>query len=217
MIDLHTHTFFSDGELIPSELVRRAHHKGYTAIGIADHVDSSNIDFVVPRIVAVANVLNHHWDITVIPGAELTHVPLEEIRSLTKRARRLGACIVIGHGETISEPVLPGTNRKAIEAGVDILAHPGLITKADAERAKERGVYLEITTRKLHSKANRHVARIARQTGASLIVNTDSHCGEDLVTRSQALNLLRKLQFKRNEAELILHNSWHLLKAKNLI
>ena len=43
MIDLHTHTTFSDGELIPSELVRRAEVLGYKAIGITDHADYTNI------------------------------------------------------------------------------------------------------------------------------------------------------------------------------
>jgi len=37
MIDLHTHTFLSDGELGPAELVRRAENAGYRAIGISDH------------------------------------------------------------------------------------------------------------------------------------------------------------------------------------
>jgi uncharacterized phage-associated protein len=32
MIDLHTHTLFSDGELLPSELVRRAEMTGYEAL-----------------------------------------------------------------------------------------------------------------------------------------------------------------------------------------
>ena len=50
MIDLHTHTLFSDGILLPSELVRRAYSAGYKALAITDHVDSSNIDFVMPRI-----------------------------------------------------------------------------------------------------------------------------------------------------------------------
>ena len=54
MIDFHTHTLFSDGVLNPSELVRRANNMGYEAIGIADHVDGSNLDFVVERIVKVA-------------------------------------------------------------------------------------------------------------------------------------------------------------------
>jgi histidinol phosphatase-like PHP family hydrolase len=217
MIDLHTHTFFSDGELVPSELVRRAHHKGYTAIGIADHVDHSNIDFVVPRLVAVAKVLSRRWDILVVPGAELTHVPLEELGPLTKLARKLCAEIVIGHGETISEPVLTGTNRKAIEAGVDILAHPGLITKADAELAEKRGVCLEITTRKLHATTNAHVVRMARDAGALLIVNTDGHCEDDLITTHQAMQLLKSLDLSDGEAGATLANAKDLLQRKKLL
>ncbi|MEO0250245.1 MAG: PHP domain-containing protein, partial [candidate division WOR-3 bacterium] len=46
MIDLHTHTFFSDGELVPSELAHRAFEKGYKVIGITDHADASNMEFL---------------------------------------------------------------------------------------------------------------------------------------------------------------------------
>ncbi|MBU2567479.1 MAG: PHP domain-containing protein, partial [Elusimicrobia bacterium] len=45
MIDLHTHTLFSDGELLPSELVYRAKVNGYSAICLADHADISIMDF----------------------------------------------------------------------------------------------------------------------------------------------------------------------------
>ena len=48
MVDLHTHSLLSDGQLLPSELVRRAEVRGYEAIAITDHVDFSNIDLVNP-------------------------------------------------------------------------------------------------------------------------------------------------------------------------
>ena len=212
MIDLHTHTFFSDGELIPSELVRRAHHIGYKAIGITDHVDSSNIDFVVPRIVKVARALNRFWNIRVIPGAELTHVPIQEISALTKLARKLGAKIVVCHGETISEPVLAGTNRSAIKAGVDILAHPGLIKKEDVKLAKKKGVYLEITARANHLRTNSHLVRVAKKVGAPLILNTDAHSEDDLVTHKKAVDLLMKLNLKKSEIGEVFSNSSRLLR-----
>lgn len=213
MIDFHTHTFFSDGELVASELVRRAYCKGYKAIGIADHVDSSNISLVVPRLAEVAKVLNRHWDITVIPGAELTHVPIQEIKPLTRLARKLGAKMVIGHGETVSEPVLPGTNREAIQAGVDILAHPGHISIRDAKLAEKKGVYLEITTRKLHSKTNAHVIKVAKETGAELILDTDAHCEDDLITDRGARAFLKKLGLGEKEIERIFSNANRLLTA----
>lgn len=181
MIDLHSHTFFSDGELVASELARRAEAKGLTALGITDHGDLSNIDFIVPRLVAVAERLNEVMALEVVPGIELTHVPPAHIAEGAALARSLGARIVIVHGETVVEPVAPGTNRAAIEARVDVLAHPGLITEEEAALAAANGVLLEITARGGHSLTNGHVARMALAAGASLVLNTDSHAPGDLI------------------------------------
>ncbi len=57
MIDLHTHTFLSDGDLGPAELVWRAEHAGYRAIGITDHADASNLDDLISKIVQFARDL----------------------------------------------------------------------------------------------------------------------------------------------------------------
>ena len=215
MIDLHTHTLFSDGELLPSELVRRAEVKGYTAIALTDHVDSSNIDFVLPRIIKVCKVLNRFWKIRAIPGVEITHAPVQEIKKLVKFARRRGAKIVVVHGETVSEPVIPGTNRAAIEAGCDILAHPGLIVRRDLELAKRRGVYLEITTRKNHSRTNRRLVKIAKQVGAKMILNNDTHNEENLVTRPEAIRILRGLGMTQLDINQVLKNSEDIVRNKS--
>jgi putative hydrolase len=186
MIDLHSHSIFSDGELIPSELARRAEARGLSAIGITDHGDLSNLDFIIPRIVAVAKQLNPVLSIRIIPGIEITHVPPGLIKDTIAKARDLGACIVIVHGETIAEPVAPGTNAAAIAAGADILAHPGLISEEDVMAARDGGVLLEITARKGHSLTNGHVARLAEKCGAKLVINTDSHGPGDLMDAGTA-------------------------------
>jgi histidinol phosphatase-like PHP family hydrolase len=98
--------------------------------------------------------------------------------------------IVVAHGETLVEPVHPGTNRAAIEARVDILAHPGLITKEEAELASKNGVHLEITARKGHSLSNGHVAWRAGEAGAKLVIDTDTHEPGDLITDEFARNIL---------------------------
>ena len=190
MIDLHTHSLFSDGVLVPSELVRRAVMKGYEVIAITDHADASNLDFTIPRVTAACKELNRRWKITALPGIELTHIPPETFAELTEKARSLGAMIVVAHGETLVEPVHPGTNRAAIEARVDILAHPGLITKDEAELARKNGVYLEITARKGHSLSNGHVARTATEAGAKLVIDTDTHEPGDLITDEFARDIL---------------------------
>jgi histidinol phosphatase-like PHP family hydrolase len=213
MIDLHTHTLFSDGVLLPSEIVQRAYTLGYQAIGLTDHMDMSNIDFIVPRIVEAAKELSKHSPMTIIPGAEITHVPPEFITKLVQRARDLGAKIVVVHGETIVEPVIPGTNRAAIEAGADILAHPGLISIEEATLAKEKGVALEITSRKGHSLSNGHVAKMAIMTGATMVINTDAHAPEDLITCDRAALILQAAGIPKENIHKIFANSQKIVEA----
>jgi len=210
MIDLHTHTLFSDGVLLPAELVQRAHNAGYRAIALTDHMDMSNIDFIVPRIANAAKVLTDNSPVQVIPGAEITHVPLKLIDGLVERARGLGAKLIVVHGETIAEPVIPGTNRAAIEACADILSHPGLISIEDAALAQKNGVALEITARKGHSLTNGHVAKVAMVTGAAMVINTDSHAPEDLISRERAAVILRAAGIPEESIETIFINSQKL-------
>ena len=180
MIDLHTHSLFSDGELTPAELARRFEVAGYRALAITDHGDQSNIDLIIPRLVAFCEELNRLEGIRLIPGIELTHVRPETLPALIGRSRKLGARLVVVHGETIVEPVAPGTNRMAIESAADILAHPGLITEEEVLLAKERSVYLELTSRKGHSLTNGHVAKLAHRIGAPVILNSDAHAPGDI-------------------------------------
>jgi histidinol phosphatase-like PHP family hydrolase len=189
LIDLHTHTIFSDGELIPSELIRRAVIHGYKAIALTDHADYTNLEQLI-EAAKKAKYLEEEWDIRVLSGVELTHVPPRQIAPLAKKAKELGAEIVVVHGETIAEPVAPGTNAAAVACEyVDILAHPGLISEEDVETAKENNVCLEITARNGHNRTNGHVARLALQAGATLLVNTDTHAPENLITDEAALRI----------------------------
>jgi len=182
MIDLHMHTTFSDGELIPAELIRRAKVAGYKAMAITDHADASNIGFIIESVRKLTDSYSHFFDMEVLAGVELTHVPPALMAEFVGLARAAGAQIVVVHGETVVEPVVLGTNLAAIEAGVDVLAHPGLITEVDAKLAAERGVALEITTRRGHSYANGHVATLARRFGARLVIDNDAHAPGDLLS-----------------------------------
>jgi histidinol phosphatase-like PHP family hydrolase len=211
MIDLHTHSLFSDGELIPAELTRRAAQAGYRAIAITDHGDRSMFDLVIPRLLRVADELGQAWGLTVLAGIELTHIPPGDIAASAAEARALGAQIIVCHGETLVEPVAPGTNRAALEADIDILSHPGLLTAEEARLAAQRGVCLELSARKGHSLSNGHVARMALAHGAMLVVNSDAHAPGDLVPLEMARKValgagLSEEQFeqcRRNAEELV--------------
>lgn len=211
MIDLHTHTFFSDGVLLPAELARRAQVKGYRAVALTDHADPSNLDFIIKRAVKLASELNPHFSIKILPGVEITHVPPALFGPLTIKARELGASVVVAHGETPVEPVATGTNLAAIEAGVDILAHPGLITPEETDLAKNKGVLLEITSRKGHSLTNGHVARLASSHGAGMVLNTDAHAPSDLIDLEFARTVALGAGLNEKDFEAMRENALNLL------
>ena len=169
-IDFHMHTVFSDGELVPAELIRRSIYAGLDGIAITDHADFSNIEFNLSGIKKICEKINLFYGknnkFKVLPGVEITHVPPKLIKDAVKLARKSGAKIVVVHGETLSEPVEKGTNLAALKEDIDILSHPGLISEEEASLAKKNGIYLELSYRKGHCLANGHVACIARKTGA---------------------------------------------------
>ena len=213
LIDLHTHTFTSDGVLLHSELIRRAIAAGYRAIGITDHGDETNLEDLLQRSIQAALVWAENEDIVVIPGVEITHVPPDRIPGLAARARELGAKVVVVHGETVTEPVAPGTNAAAVRCpDVDILAHPGLLSEEDAGAAAQNNVYLEITARKGHSAANGRVASVAAKTGASLLFGTDTHSPGDLATVDHARKILLGAGIPETEIENVFRNASELLE-----
>lgn len=192
LYDLHTHSFFSDGVLSPLELIRRANHNGYTALAITDHVGLGHLERLLSELVRDCSLARQHWGVTALPGVELTHLPPEAIPAAAQQAKELGAAVVVVHGETIIEPVPPGTNLAAVKSPhVDILAHPGLLSLKEAEIAAENGVLLEISARKGHSLTNGHIVKIACQAGAKLILNSDAHEPSDLLTRDLAQAIAR--------------------------
>jgi putative hydrolase len=212
MIDLHTHSIFSDGELIPTELAQRAYAAGYQAIAITDHADYSNFDFIIPRMINVCTRITAKGKILAFPGIEITHVDPADIAELALEARKMGAKVIVVHGETLVEPVPAKTNYAALNASVDILAHPGLITEEETSLAAEKGIYLEITTRKGHSLSNGHVAKMARQFNARLVLDNDTHAPGDFVDGKMATNIARGAGLSDEEIATMFENSQKLVQ-----
>lgn len=186
--EFHTHTFYSDGVLSPMEVVRRAFVLGDQAIALTDHVDYTNLEFVLKSQRKLRG--NVSWDIKVLFGVELTHIPKDKIAKLAIKAKKLGAEVVVLHGESPVEPVEPGTNRVGVACrSVDILAHPGNLTVEEAGLAKKNNVFLELSSRSGHSAGNVAVAEAAVEANAFLLVNTDAHAPEDLINQRDALEI----------------------------
>lgn len=187
LYDFHTHTFLSDGALSPIELIRRAFVRGYTAIALTDHVGLGSLHRLIKEISDDCALAREYWNILAIPGVELTHLPPQAIPEIAHKAKELGAKLVVVHGETTIEPVEKGTNLAAVQSPhVDILSHPGLITPEEALLAAQNNIFLELTSRQGHHLSNSHITTVAQKAGAKLLVNSDAHDSNDLLTPAAA-------------------------------
>lgn len=208
MYDFHTHTFLSDGVLSPIELIRRALVRGYRAMAVTDHVGLGNVEYVIKTLVVDCDLASRRWDILALPGVEITHVPKDDIDLVARTAKEMGAKLVAVHGETPVEPVEAGTNEAAIRSPwVDVLAHPGLISREEAQLAAELGVRLEVSARRGHSLANGHLVRIAREAGAQLVLDSDAHAPEDLLTKEMCLKVAKGAGLEDDEVHALLEEN----------
>ena len=83
-------------------------------------------------------------------------------------------------------------NRAAVELNdVDILAHPGFLTMEEAELAKAHEVILELSARTFHMVTNGHVARTALEVGNDLVVDSDAHATDQLLSTHLARQVAR--------------------------
>ncbi|MDD5038263.1 MAG: histidinol phosphate phosphatase domain-containing protein, partial [Dehalococcoidales bacterium] len=188
----------------------------YHAIAITDHVATGSLNRIIQEVTEVCALACSHWNILAIPGVELTHLPPQAIAQTAKRAKELGARIVVVHGETITEPVEKGTNLAALHSPhVDILAHPGLLSLEEAQLAATNGIYLELSARNGHCLTNGHVASLAQQVGAKLLLNSDAHSEEDLLTTPLATAIIRGTGLDNTACQQIMNTNPQAL-IKNL-
>ena len=138
MFDFHIHVNCSGGRggLLPSEAMRLAKCAGFRAVGLIVRADPSTLPILLPTLKTLVKTCSLYADIEAFAGVELVHVPPALLPDAVGQAREQGAALILAHGESIprqlADVVETGTNLAAINAGVDILAHPGLITVEDA-------------------------------------------------------------------------------------
>ena len=186
---------------MPAAIVREAEVKGTAATALTDHVDPSNMEFVINSIKKFIKEMEQYLPIKVFCGVEISYIKPEIIPEYCKKARNMGAQIIVVHGESPVEPVYAGTNHAAVsEKGlVDILAHPGMITEEDMQLASQNGVFLELSARSGHKNGNSHIAKNGRRFGARFLVNTDAHSEKDLITQQEAYKIAKDSGLPENE------------------
>ena len=205
--DFHTHTVLTDGELLPIESIRRAKVLGYRAIAMTEHLGAEDPKPLMDRLRRECEMGSEGFGIRALWGVEITHVPPRFIPRVAESARKAGAGIIVVHGETLAEPVAPGTNRAALGSDIDILAHPGMLSARDAELAAERGIFLEITSRPGHAYTNGRVVAAGRAAGARFLINSDSHAPRDMMDEDTAARIGAGAGLGARELQIVLKNN----------
>lgn len=178
--DVHIHTRLGLGADAPLAMLCRARALGLHAVHLADVVDAATLEPVLAaQLALLPDAL--HLDVELVPGVCLAHAPPGRLEELVARARGLGARQVAVYGETLGDHVPRGTNLAAIEARADVLLHPGLLTPQEAALAAAHGVALELCAHPRHCLANGHVARLAREHGATLVTGSGARSVEQLL------------------------------------
>lgn len=190
MIDFHIHpqAFFS-----PSEAAHCGRQAGNRSVALLARCHKENLETELLPLVRAVRQLTLYNSIDAIAGVELVHVPSGLLPETVAKARELGAQIVVGHGESVLPhgAVVPkGANLSAIEAGVDLLAHPGLLTEEEALCAVQKGCALELSLAPWHSMYNGHVAKVALKHGCMLVAGSNAREACDMIWRETAHSLL---------------------------
>lgn len=162
--------------------LRYAALAGLRFVGLVLPCDGSGLSRIA-ALAAQVRRLSLYANVEARTGVELRHVPPALIPCVVREAREAGAELVLVHGETLCDQVETGTNFAAVEAGADILAHPGLIDGETAAFAAEKGVALEFTSCPRHALANAHTAAMALRFGCPLVRGSAATCASEITTR----------------------------------
>jgi putative hydrolase len=182
--------------------------KQYTAIALTDHTGPGSLARIIKEVSEDCEMARSKWNILALPGVELTHLPAAAIDDVAGKAKELGAWLVVVHGESPVEPVEEGTNLAAVRSRyVDILAHPGHMTAEVAKLAAKNEVFIEITTRRGHCIMNTHVAKLASEAGALMLLNSDTHDEDDLLSDQAARETLRQAGISSRKFKQILESN----------
>ena len=197
--DLHLHTPDSDGVHTIEELITAAHDRGYEYICITDHSRSSTIagglspERLERQIDQVRRIAKRTKDVAVWAGSEvdiLADGSLDFPDELLARLDFVIAAIHSGMGKDTES-----NTRRTLAAirnpHVNLIAHPtgrlinereamSLDMEAICKEAAKTGTALEINANYYRLDLKDQHARLAREVGATVCINTDAHATDQL-------------------------------------
>ncbi|MDK2888249.1 MAG: polymerase [Thermoanaerobacter sp.] len=192
--DLHVHSDWSDGANSILQMVQRARERGYRYVAITDHSRS----LTVARGLSLERLQEQHRlirelnekekDFRILTGTEVDILVRGGLDFPDEVLAGMDVVVASVHsGFRQDEETMTGRVLQAIENEyVTIIGHPTgrLLGEREAyaldlerviEAAARHGKILEINSSPDRLDLNEHYARLARDCGVRLVVNTDAH------------------------------------------
>jgi len=209
--DLHSHTTLSDGRNSLEEMAAAARERGYAYLAITDHSASHGFgDHVTAerlweRVEEVREWNEGKRGFRLLAGSEINigldgalDYPDDLVEALDWVVASVHTSFSVGD-EAMTERVLA-----AIEnPNVDCIGHLtgrligrrepyGIDVEAVAEAAARTGKMLEINGNPNRRDLSEHHARLAREAGATIVLNTDAHGVDTLGNMAYAVATARR-------------------------
>ncbi len=192
--DLHLHTSWSDGVNSLEQVIEYARKKGYRYIAVTDHSPSLKIagglslEQLKEQRKAIEKMNEKYGDIRILTGLEVDILPRGGLDCPEEILEQLDVVIASVHTKfqqdrrTMTERILSAVKNKH----VDIIGHltGRLIGQrepyaVDVEKvlaaARDYGKFMEINASPDRLDLNEEHARLARDYGLKMVINTDAH------------------------------------------
>jgi DNA polymerase (family X) len=209
--DLHSHTTLSDGRNTLDEMAAAGHERGYAYMAITDHSASHGFgDHVTAerlwqRIEEVREWNRGKRGFRLLAGSEINIGMDGELDYPDDLVEALDWAIASVHTSfSISEKAMTERVLAAIEnPNVDCIGHLtgrligrrepyGVDVEAVVEAAARTGTMLEINGNPNRRDLSEHHARLAREAGVTIVLNTDAHGVDTLDNMAYAVATARR-------------------------
>ncbi|MHA2610838.1 MAG: DNA polymerase/3'-5' exonuclease PolX [bacterium JZ-2024 1] len=188
--DLHVHSKYSDGTQTIEELMDEAEKMGYEYIAVADHSQSvkwahgMSVERIQKQWEEIERIQKKRKKVRILKAAEVDILSDGTVDYPDEILRKLDFVIVAVHigWKDNTERILKALDHPRVNA----LSHPTgrLINQRDPypidlkkilQKAKEKGIFLELNSHYLRLDLNDVWCRVAKEMGIPIYLGTDSH------------------------------------------
>ncbi len=229
--DMHIHTNWSDGINTIDDMVKSAVDLGYQYIAITDHSKSerqaNGLDEkrILKYIEEVERVKKKFPQIQILCGSEVSILKDGELDFKKNILEKLDWVVGSIHsGFKMQENEMTERVLKAIDSGyINVLGHPtGRIVnqrepfqidlKKVFEKAKERGVFMEINSSRRLDLNDSNIKK-AKEFGLKFCIDTDAHSIERLKRIELGISQARRAWLEEKDVV----NTWNFDRLRSLL